>query len=47
MWRIVVMGCLLYSFEPTYEELKPFLATALACRIARFEPTYEELKLSP
>ena len=35
------------SFEPTYEELKPFKSYARRLDIASFEPTYEELKLVP
>ena len=33
-------------FQPTYEELKPFVTTALPLFTVSFQPTYEELKLS-
>ena len=33
-----------FSFEPTYEELKPTTASRIIIIAPRFEPTYEELK---
>ena len=35
------------SFEPTYEELKPYDGKTYDVFVIGFEPTYEELKLSP
>jgi len=37
---------IIFSFEPTYKELKPGILAVTSGLALRFEPTYKELKLT-